>query len=111
MIRGIRRRQTFAALRSQGVRVRRRGLVVVYVPTDSDATEVAFAISKRAATAVGRNRCRRRLRAAFVDLDRCGSLPHGAYLVSVMADAVDAPQLVLQGRLVDVVADLVARTS
>ena len=111
MIRGIRRRQTVAALRAQGVRVRRRGLVVVYVPTDSDATEVAFAISKRAATAVGRNRCRRRLRASLVELDREGALPHGAYLVSVGPDVVTAAQSDLRERLVDVVAQLSARTS
>ena len=111
MIQGIRRRQTFAALRSQGVRVRRRGLVVVYVPTDSDATEVAFAISKRAATAVGRNRCRRRLRAAFVDLDRLGALPSGAYLVSVGAEVVAVPQAALAERLGEVVAHLAARAS
>lgn len=111
MIRGIRRRQTFAALRSQGIRVRRRGLVVVYLPTDSDATEVAFAISKRAATAVARNRCRRRLRAAFVDLDRDGVLPPGAYLVSVGAEAVGVAQAALAVRLGEVVAHLVARVS
>jgi ribonuclease P protein component len=83
----------------------------VYVPTDSDATEVAFAISKRAATAVGRNRCCRRLRAALVDLDRDGALPQGAYLVSVHADAVDAPQEVLHSSLVDVMAQLAVRAS
>lgn len=83
----------------------------MYVPTESDVTEVAFAISKRAATAVGRNRCRRRLRAAFVDLDRGGTLPHGAYLVSVGADVVDAPQRGLEERLVEVVAQLAARPS
>jgi ribonuclease P protein component len=111
VIRGIRRRQTFAALRAQGVRVRRRGLVVVYVPTDSDATEVAFAISKRAATAVRRNRCRRRLRAALVELDRDGALPPGAYLVSVGPEVVAAAQPELHERLVDVVSQLRARAS
>jgi ribonuclease P protein component len=109
VIRGIRRRDTFVALRSQGVRVRRRGLVVVYVPIDSDATEVAFAISRRAATAVRRNRCRRRLRAALVELDRRGALPHGAYLVSVSVEAVAAPQAELASGLDDVLAQLAAR--
>ena len=110
MIRGIRRRATFAALRSQGMRVRRRGLNVVYVPTDSDATEVAFAISRRAGSAVRRNRCRRRLRAAFAELDRQGRLPHGAYMISVTAAIVDAPHAELLAGLGDVVAQLPARS-
>lgn len=109
MIRGIRRRTTFATLRSEGRRVRRRGLAVVYVPAPTPTTEVAFAISRRSASAVRRNRCRRRLRAALVELDRAGRLPHGAYLVSVAPDAVDAPQAELRVRLEDALAELAGR--
>ena len=108
MIRGIRRRATFATLRREGRRVRRRGLAVVYVPAPSDSTEVAFAISRRAATAVRRNRCRRRLRAALVELARDGRVPPGAYLLSVAPEAVDAPQADLRDRLGDVLDELTA---
>ncbi len=110
MIRGIRRRTTFAALRAEGRRVRRRGLAVVYVPAPTETTEVAFAISRRAATAVRRNRCRRRLRAALVDVQRDGRLPHGAYLISVAPEAVDAPHAELRARLDDVLAELSGRS-
>ncbi len=109
MIRGIRRRATFAALRTEGRRVRRRGLVIVYVPTETEATEVAFAISARSANAVRRNRCRRRLRAALVDLDRAGRLPGGAYLVTAQQHVIDAPQRDLAAGLEALLGDLHAR--
>lgn len=92
MTRGIRRRATFAALRTEGRRARRRGLSVVYVPTATDTCEVAFAIPRRAGSAVRRNRCRRRLRALLDARVRAGSLPGGAYLLSVQPELVDAPQ-------------------
>lgn len=111
MIRGIRRRETFAALRSQGYRVRRRGLTVVYVPTDANGTEVAVAISRRAASAVRRNRCRRRLRAALEELDRRGRVPAGAYLISVVADAVDTSQHQLLERLDEALTHLSSRAA
>lgn len=81
---------------------------MVYVPAPSDSTEVAFAISRRAATAVRRNRCRRRLRAALVELARDGRVPPGAYLLSVAPEAVDAPQADLRDRLGDVLDELTA---
>ena len=113
MIRGIRRRETFAALRTQGFRVRRRGLAVVYVPTDSEESEVAYAISRRAATAVQRNRCRRRLRVALGELDQLGLLPRGAYVISVAPESIGASQAELLGRLADmaeVLANLPVRS-
>ncbi len=64
----------------------------MYVPTANDPSEVAFAISRRAGSAVRRNRCRRRLRALFDARARAGTLPHGAYLVSVQPELIDATQ-------------------
>jgi ribonuclease P protein component len=103
VIRGIRRRQTFAALRSDAVKVRRRGLVVRYLPADTDVIEVAFAISSRDANAVRRNRCRRRLRAALVHLDEAGQIRPGAYLIAVSRGVIDAPQSQLHADLADAV--------
>jgi ribonuclease P protein component len=110
VIRGIRRRATFAALRHEGRKVRRRGLAVVYLPAPTDTTEVAFAISRRTATAVRRNRCRRRLRAALDEVQRAGRLPHGAYLISVAPEAVEAPQAHLRTILDEVLTELSVRS-
>ena len=111
VIRGIRRRETFAILRTQGDRVRRRGLTVVYVPTDANGTEVAFAISRRSASAVRRNRCRRRLRSALGELARRGRVPAGAYLISVATDAVDTSHDQLLERLDEALAHLSTRST
>ncbi len=111
VIRGIRRRETFAALRTQGYRVRRRGLTVVYVPIDANGTEVAFAISRRSASAVRRNRCRRRLRAALGELERRGHVLAGAYLISVAPDAVDTSQHQLLERLDEALLHLSTRST
>lgn len=83
---------------------------MVYVPDPTESTEVAFAISRRAATAVRRNRCRRRLRAALVDAQRAGRLPHGSYLISVGPDAVEAAQVDLAAILDEVLAELAVRS-
>lgn len=105
---GIRRRETFALLRSQGVRVRRRDLSVMYLMNASPDTEVAFAISRRDANAVRRNRCRRRMRAALGELARQGALPTGAYLMSVGRGMVDAPFSTWSTTLDDVARQLMA---
>jgi ribonuclease P protein component len=106
VIRGIRRRATFAALRAHGRRVRRRGLAVVYLPTPTEPTQVAFAISRRAGSAVHRNRCRRRLRAVLDARERAGLLPPGVYLVSVQPHLIDAPQHELAGVLDELLGSL-----
>lgn len=71
----------------------------MFVPTTSDLCEVAFAIPRRAGSAVRRNRCRRRLRALLDARERAGLLPTGAYLVSVQPELIDAPQTELAGVL------------
>jgi ribonuclease P protein component len=103
---GIRRRSTFAALRADGRRVRRRGLAIVYLPTPAEPTQVAFAISRRAGTAVHRNRCRRRLRAVLDARERAGLLPAGVYLISVQPQLIDASHHELAGVLDELLGSL-----
>ena len=91
MITRVRDRRTFAALRTDGVRVRRGPLSITHLDDDPDGpTRLAFAITRRVGTAVVRNRLRRRLRAICVDLDRTRPtlLPGGALLLAPGPDAV-----------------------
>jgi ribonuclease P protein component len=65
-----------------------------------DATEpprVAYAVSRRQGSAVARNRARRRLRAAFVELARDGRVPRGAYLASLRGAASEPTSSQLKG--------------
>jgi ribonuclease P protein component len=78
----------------------------VYLPTPTEPTQIAFAISRRAGSAVHRNRCRRRLRAVLDARERAGVLPPGAYLVSVQPQLIDAPQHELAGVLDELLASL-----
>lgn len=85
MIRPVRDRRTFVALRTAGIRVRRGPLSVVFLPEEhADVTRVAFAITKRVGGAVERNRLRRRLRAILQDLarDPAERVPSGVLLIS-----------------------------
>jgi ribonuclease P protein component len=91
LITGVRDRRTFAALRTNGVRVRRGPLSITHLDDDPDGpTRLAFAITRRVGTAVVRNRLRRRLRAICADLDRTrpALLPGGALLLAPGPDAV-----------------------
>jgi len=94
----IQDRATFAALRAHGLRARHGPLTITFLAAPADAAgtagtadgsgvtaprvRVAFAIGTRVGSAVVRNRCRRRLRAVFTEVDPA-ALPAGAYLVSV----------------------------
>ncbi len=91
MIGRVSDRATFSELAAAPV-VRRGPVRVRFVPTlpivpdDRDGSavaRVAFAIGKPVGNAVTRNRVRRRLRAALVDVDRARQqgLPAGAYLI------------------------------
>ncbi len=80
----------------------------MYLPTAPESTEVAFAISRRAGSAVRRNRCRRRLRALLDARERTGVLAPGAYLVSVAPELIDLPQRELALVLDEVLAGLAA---
>lgn len=50
---------------------------------------MAFAIGRKVGTAVVRNRLRRRLRSAFVDLAAGGGVSSGAYLITAGARATE----------------------
>ena len=52
---------------------------------------VGFAVGRTVGGAVVRNRIRRRLRAAFRELQRAGALPSGAYLVGATAIVATLP--------------------
>lgn len=54
---------------------------------------MAYAINRKVGSAVVRNRIRRRLRAALVELDRVGpeALPHGAYLFAADVGVAELP--------------------
>jgi ribonuclease P protein component len=89
LISGVVRRASLERLR-RGVVVRAGPLSVRYAPGEGPAAEVAYAIRRRAGSAVARNRCRRRLRAWVHQADRAGSLPPGVYLIGVRDEAVGA---------------------
>lgn len=86
----IRDRRTFAALRTNGLRVRRGPLSATFLADDpTGPLRVAYAIGRRAGTAVVRNRLRRRLRAIMADLVRTRPdlLPGGSLVISAGAEA------------------------
>lgn len=84
----IRDRRTFGALRTNGTRVRRGPLSVVFLDDDAlGPPRVAYAMTKRVGGAVVRNRLRRRLRALVTDLARSGRVPAGALLLSAGPEA------------------------
>lgn len=76
---------------------------VTYLP-DAEGVRLAFAIGRPVGNAVTRNRLRRRLRAAFVELDP----PPGTYLVSASPSATSRSFAALQQELRSAVADVTA---
>jgi ribonuclease P protein component len=90
LIRRVRDRATFVALRRDGIRARRGPLRATLLAGDGDDLHLAFALPRRVGTAVVRNRLRRRLRAIVADLEadpdaRC---PRGALLIGADPEAV-----------------------
>ena len=93
----IRDRATFEALRHSEARARRGPVTVTYAPVGTaPRPRVAYAIGKRAGSAVTRNRIRRRLRAAASTAD----LRPGAYLVSAGPAAATLPYEELKSEVV-----------
>ncbi len=91
MISSIARRRTFSELRRDGRRARHGAVRLSFLPLETDNPQVAFAIGRSFGNAVERNRGRRRLRAAFVEVaDRYAksttavdkSLLDGAFLLT-----------------------------
>jgi ribonuclease P protein component len=70
---------------------------------------VAFAIPRRVGPAVVRNKIRRRLRAAMVDLDRRSPIRPGAYLLIVHPQDPEPSYDVLRDALSDGLERLGAR--
>lgn len=84
----IRDRDTFVALRQSRRRARRGPVTVTWIDAPPPP-RVAYAVGRRAGSAVVRNRIRRRLRAA-VRLDAAAIRP-GAYLVGATSSAASLP--------------------
>lgn len=78
-------------------------------PSDDGRLLVAFAIGKRTGTAVARNRIRRRLRAALVELARSDEVPSGAAVVSAGPSVATAPFPAVRADLARALARAVAR--
>lgn len=85
----MKRRSTFEAFRSRGVRVSSGAIGLVWVETGREELEVAIAAGKKLGTAVQRNKLRRRVKAALRELcrDPQGTLCQGAYLVIARPEA------------------------
>ncbi len=86
LIGSITRRQEFARLSREGRR-RRQGClwVAAIVSPEAEGVRVAYALPRKAGTAVERNRVRRRLRAALGVLEP--QVPPGWYLIGVTRPA------------------------
>ena len=86
-------RATFGALRTRGQRGRRGPVSVTWLPAPDAAAppRVACAVGKAAGGAVARNRIRRRLRSAALELRRANRLPGGTYLLAGTPAAADLP--------------------
>lgn len=104
----LRGRGDLDALRRRGRRARAGHLGVTYLPPSGPpavgratgdpvpgTARTAFAVDRRAGTAVVRNRIRRRLRAGLRELAGTGVLRPGAYLVRARGEAATQawPQL------------------
>jgi ribonuclease P protein component len=104
----IRRRDAFARLRREGVRVRIDSLWCSFVP-DSDVVppQVAFAIGRASGSAVRRNRLRRRLR----EILRAGDLPAGLWLIGTTGPADEHTFAALEARLLTMVQSAAAQAA
>ena len=91
------------------MRVRRGALGLTYVSVGGARPQVAVAVSRKVGNAVCRNRCRRRLRAAFDACDRAGRLRSGAYLVQVYARIDAVPSAAIAADVDAVLDALTAR--
>ncbi|MDP6061920.1 MAG: ribonuclease P protein component [Acidimicrobiales bacterium] len=113
MIRRLRFRDDFLALRRDGRTVRRGPLEVRFRAFDGDQRNshgceprVAYAISRAVGGAVVRNRIRRRLRVLMTDLlDRVDGPPGGDFLVRVLPAAASCDHATLGHHLAAAVGE------
>ncbi|MEL6985001.1 MAG: ribonuclease P protein component [Actinomycetota bacterium] len=101
MISSVERKRTFTDFRHEGLRLRHGVIRLNHLPQEKLSTgaaspQVAFAIGRRFGNAVDRNRGRRRLRAAFVEVWRDLTPARrnelaGAYLASASPAVLRAP--------------------
>ncbi|MDP6177269.1 MAG: ribonuclease P protein component [Acidimicrobiales bacterium] len=114
MIRRLRYRDDFMALRRDGRTVRRGPLEVRFRAFDPDppnfrdgGPRVAYAISRAVGGAVVRNRIRRRLRTVMTELDRqVDGPPDGDFLIRVLPPAASCDHATLRRHLVAAVGEL-----
>lgn len=68
---------------------------VTFVPDEGERPRFAYGVGRAVGTAVVRNRVRRRLRSAALEVTRAQGLPPGAYLVTVRpgVTGLDYPSL------------------
>ncbi len=88
------KRRQFIHMSAKGTSRAARSVVLQYLPTveNADTIHVGYTVSKRACPlAVGRNRIKRRLRAAFQELASAGDWPQGMFVIIGRRDALDAP--------------------
>lgn len=101
MISSVERKRTFTDFRHEGLRLRHGVIRLNHLPHEklsvgAASPQVAFAFGRRFGNAVDRNRGRRRLRAAFVEVWRDLTPAHrdqlaGAYLASASPAILRAP--------------------
>jgi len=82
----VRDRSTLRALQRQGHRGRSGSVTVMFLPGDTPP-QLAFAVTRKVGGSVARNRVRRRLRAAFLELSRESGVAGGGFLISTRSDA------------------------
>jgi ribonuclease P protein component len=107
LIRRIRQRHAFERLARDGTRIRRSSLWCTWCPEpDSEATSVAFALSRALGPAVTRNLLRRRLRELLREADRQQQLPPAILLIGARTGAVELTFEQLRTELNSLIGDL-----
>lgn len=71
----------------------------MFAPARDGHPRFAYGVGRKVGSAVVRNRVRRRLRAAALDIARARPLPAGAYLVTVRPEAARLPYRELRRQL------------
>lgn len=103
----IRQRHAFERLARDGTRIRRSSLWCTWCPQpDSEATYVAFALSRALGPAVTRNLLRRRLRALLREADRRQPLPAVTILIGARSAAVELTFDQLRAELNSLIGEL-----